>query len=92
MAVDTRNKRASSIGLGLDSLRVRPNPDGTISRADRLHLTWLYSGSDQEGSMSADILPATLYIKRAVSVTLFAATTHPATAYIKRGLTINLER
>ena len=35
MAVDTRNKRISIIGLGLPWRGLLPLPDGTISEADR---------------------------------------------------------
>lgn len=45
MAVDTRNKRFSLFGLGLDALRVRPNPDGVISNGpDRIQWLPLYRG------------------------------------------------
>lgn len=44
MSVDTRNKRMSMLGIGLDALRVRPNPDGTIAAADRVHFLPLYAG------------------------------------------------
>lgn len=32
------------LGLGLDSLRVRPNPDSTLDANDRAHFEWLYAG------------------------------------------------
>jgi len=41
---DTANKRYSGIGLGLDWMRVRPVPDGSIDTPDRLHFLPLYSG------------------------------------------------
>lgn len=44
MALDTRNKRASALGLTLAALRVGPTPDGTLGTADRLHAAYLYSG------------------------------------------------
>lgn len=45
MAVGIRDKRFSMLGLGLDSLRVRPNPDGSLAlAADRLHFLPLYRG------------------------------------------------
>lgn len=44
MALDTRNKRASALGLGLAPLRVGPSPDGSLVAADRLHLAYLYAG------------------------------------------------
>lgn len=44
MAVDTRNKRMSLLGLGLPVPSVLPNPDGAFGAADRAQLLWLYSG------------------------------------------------
>ena len=44
MAVDTKNKRMSVIGLALPVPSMLPDSDGTIAIADRLHLLWLYSG------------------------------------------------
>lgn len=43
MAIDTRDKRASVIGLDLPSGRVLPLP-GTLDSGDRLHLALLYRG------------------------------------------------
>ena len=43
MAVDTRNKRMSMIGLALASPSVMANPDGAIGVADRAQLLWFYS-------------------------------------------------
>jgi hypothetical protein len=44
MAVDTRDKRASMIGLRSATPRLLPNPSGTIGAPARLHLLFLYSG------------------------------------------------
>ena len=41
MAIDTRDKRGSC--LGLNDI-VLPNPDGTIDTADRLHAGYSYRG------------------------------------------------
>ena len=43
MAVDTRNKRASSIFVGVPFL-IAPNPDGTISVLDRGQAAYCYAG------------------------------------------------
>jgi hypothetical protein len=44
MAVDTRNKRASMVCLGLPFGRVPPNPDGSLATAaDRAQLNYLYA-------------------------------------------------
>ena len=43
MAVDTRNKRASC--LGLDGItQVFPNPDGSITQPDRQQIAFAYPG------------------------------------------------
>jgi hypothetical protein len=44
MALDSADKRFSMIGVGLDFLRVRPTPDGTVDTTDRLHFLPLYRG------------------------------------------------
>lgn len=44
MAVDSRSKRASSVGLMLASLLAPVTPDGTIAAADRQHAAQTYSG------------------------------------------------
>jgi hypothetical protein len=43
MALDTRDKRASSIGLGLAALLVLPAP-GTLDQPDRQHVAFSYRG------------------------------------------------
>lgn len=42
MAIDTRDKRASAIGL--PTFWIAPIPDGTIDAADRLQIAGLYRG------------------------------------------------
>lgn len=44
MAIDTRNKRASILGIGLAAAIVFPNPDGTIGQEDRQHAAYTYPG------------------------------------------------
>jgi len=44
MAVDTKAKRMSVIGLALPVPTLLPVANNTISAADRLHLLWLYAG------------------------------------------------
>ncbi len=44
MAVDTRNKRASTIGIFLPVPSVLPNADGSIEDGDRFQVSWAYSG------------------------------------------------
>lgn len=44
MAIDTRNKRASCIGIDGVYRTVYPDPDGTIDQADRQQSAGKYSG------------------------------------------------
>ena len=44
MAVDSKAKRMSCIGIGLPVPSLLPVADNSVSAADRLHLCWLYSG------------------------------------------------
>lgn len=44
MAIDTRNKRFSMMGLNQPSPSVMANPDGTIGLADKAQLLFLYAG------------------------------------------------
>jgi len=49
MAVDTRNKRFSLLGLALVVTAVLPNPDGAIdSSAERQQYLYCYSGIDAQ--------------------------------------------
>ena len=44
MAVDTRNKRASCLGIDGITRQVFPNPDGAIGQPDRQHVAYKYAG------------------------------------------------
>lgn len=44
MGVDTRNKRASVLGLTLASLLVLPAPDTAIEQPDRQQIAYCYAG------------------------------------------------
>lgn len=44
MAVDTRNKRASVLGIGLAFRLVLPAPDASVDTADRAHVAYSYAG------------------------------------------------
>ena len=44
MAVDTRDKRFSIMGLGQPTPSVLPLPDGAIDTSDRSFFIFLYSG------------------------------------------------
>jgi hypothetical protein len=42
--LDTRSKRASSVGIMLPFFAVPPLPDGTLGEGDRKHIAFSYSG------------------------------------------------
>jgi hypothetical protein len=44
MALDSRNKRGSALGIGLAALVVLPAPDGAIAQADRQQAAYSYAG------------------------------------------------
>lgn len=44
MAVDTRNKRASALGVALAVTLTLPAPDGTVGQPDRQHAAYSYAG------------------------------------------------
>lgn len=44
MALDSRNKRASSVGMLLGCLLAPPEPTGTIDQGTRQHIAWTYRG------------------------------------------------
>ena len=47
--LDSRSKRASSVGILLVSILAPPLPDGDIStQADKQHVAWSYSGINAE--------------------------------------------
>ena len=56
MAVDTRDKRFSIMGLALPTLSLYGNPDGTIDSADRYQLLYLYSGISLGGAPTETVL------------------------------------
>lgn len=52
MAVDSRDKRGSVLGLGLTSLLVLPAP-GTIDQPDRQHVAYSYRGITAQAALAA---------------------------------------
>lgn len=51
MAIDTRNKRGSVLGIDLSFLHIWPNPDGALNQADRQQIAFKYSGILAGGSV-----------------------------------------
>ena len=67
MALDTRNKRASVLGVTLVALVILPAPDASMAQADRQQVAVCYAG------ISAGVLVAYDYIEF-TNVTLTFAT------------------
>lgn len=44
MPVDSRNKRASAVGIDLAWTHVYPNPDGSLNVGDRQQTAYKYAG------------------------------------------------
>ena len=53
MAIDTRNRRASVVGLAMAITLTLPAPDGTVSQADRQHVAVSYSGVKASAALSS---------------------------------------
>lgn len=70
MAVDTRDKRASCLGLVYPSRAALPYRDGAISQADRQHLTWVYRGITAAAPIGIARLAVTLSEVSRLDVTL----------------------
>jgi hypothetical protein len=67
VVVNTRNKRASAIGVGLAALVVLPAPDASVDQPDSQHVTFCYSGISAAALFEYDVIEFT-------SVTLTFAT------------------
>jgi hypothetical protein len=76
MAADSRNKRASLIGLGTPWSRVLPNPDGTLDASDRLHLLYLYAGIAADEPVFFLEVPLFLYAALAAELGLTTTLAH----------------
>lgn len=48
MAIDTRSKRASILGIGLVAALTLPFVDGTVGQPDRQHVAYTYPGISTE--------------------------------------------
>lgn len=57
MAIDTRDKRSSAIGVGLP-WRVYPNPDSSLDQGDRQQTAFLYRGILAEENVVAETPPS----------------------------------
>jgi hypothetical protein len=53
VAVDTRSKRASVLGIGLTAALTLPLADGAMDQADRQHVAFAYAGISAEVAIIA---------------------------------------
>jgi len=83
MAVDTKNKRMSVIGLALPVPSMLPDSDGTIGVSDRLHLLWLYSGIAAT-TPAKFIVSATVKIRALASMALTIRSTASAEVDVRK--------
>ena len=66
--MNTRNKRASAIGLGLAALVVLPAPDGSSDQPDRQQVALCYSGISAVQLIDYDevmFAPGSVHLRRA---------------------------
>lgn len=71
MAVDTRNKRSSAIGVSLPWRMRFPAPDGSFDAADRLHINVHYAGIGASSPVSVPYLDLILELDSQVDRVLF---------------------
>lgn len=60
MAVDTRNKRASAIGIGLALRLVLPAPDASVDQPDRQQVSYSYAGISAQALSVLDLCATTV--------------------------------
>ena len=61
MAIDTRDKRASTIQFDSPFLSVFPNPDGSLANnPDRQHIDKKYRGIAASGATPSSLIPIIL--------------------------------
>ncbi len=84
MAVDTRDKRASVLGLGLASLVVLPSP-GTLDQGDRQQTACCYRGVLAR-ALQIPILALTVLGRRVLGLAVDGSRTHGLTVLGLRSL------
>lgn len=94
MPVDTRNKRASVLGLGLASLLVLPAPDATVHAVDRPHVAYSYSGLAAEAPVvgPVDLVELTATFRRQVDLQATIGSPVTLSATIHDQVDITVER
>lgn len=82
--LDTRSKRASSVGILLPFLFAPVLPDGTIDQGDRQHIAYSYSGIAATSQFVPDIiLAATVTLRVADERNLTVRVSDEATRTIR---------
>jgi hypothetical protein len=70
MAIDTRDKRASAVGVGLAVLSLLPTANSAVSAADRLFFSWLYAGIAAAAPSGEHILSAVVAIRQTATANI----------------------
>lgn len=79
MSLDSRDKRASSVGWGLASLLVLPAP-GTLDQPDRQHVAYSYRGIAASTPVSVT-LPSYTYTATWQATATYTATWQTTATY-----------
>ena len=90
MAIDTRAKRASALGVGRPWMRGK-NPDATKGQEWRITTGNAYGGNALSSAIG-DIFTATGHIKQKVSASPSTLQRKPSTQFIKQVVTETVER
>ena len=70
MALDTKQKRSSAIGINLPFVVLFPDPDGAVSQADRQDVGYSYAGILAAGAVIGQISRILLAYESAAVFTL----------------------
>lgn len=73
MAVDTRSKRASVLGVGLISALTLPLSDGSVDQADRQHVAFCYAGISASAAYTVPEGELTITSRIAIRTLAFSA-------------------
>ena len=88
--LDTRSKRASSVGIMLVSVLSPVLPDGTIGDGDRQHTAWSYSGIAASAPVAPDIEGPPYYLRGSLTPTIYVTGSLEPTLYVTGSLTPTL--
>ena len=91
MAIDTRNRRASCLGVGSPVPRVLPNPDGSIIMVDQQFLCYQYVGITEQ-FIIGEIVAFVLYLMTTETWTASVSKIDSFVANVMKLVTFDVER